>query len=89
MDADLRLERDGGRCVDSMNIEPPHEPPIGVRRSKPLWPWAWLALEGLATVRMVDRDSLGDGRVRAIASRLKDHETLGCCESAPSTAAPG
>jgi hypothetical protein len=26
MDADLRLEREGGRCVDSMNIEPPHEP---------------------------------------------------------------
>jgi hypothetical protein len=41
MDADLRLERDGGRCV---------EPPMGVRRPKPLWPWAWLALEGVATV---------------------------------------
>ena len=50
MDADLRSERDGGRCVDLMNIEPPHEPPMGVRRSKPLWPWAWLALEGVATV---------------------------------------
>jgi hypothetical protein len=47
MDADLRLER-GGRCVDSMNIEPPHEPPMVVRRSKPLWPrghgWLWKAL---------------------------------------------
>ena len=49
-DSDLRLDRDGGRCIDSMNIEPPHEPPTGLRRSNPIWPQAWLALEAVVTV---------------------------------------
>ena len=88
MDADLRLEREGGRCVDSMNIEPPHEPPMGVRRSKPLWPWA-AGFGRPCHRRMVDRDSLGDGRVRAMASGLKDHETLGCCAKRPKHGRPG
>jgi hypothetical protein len=47
---DLRLEGDGDRCIDSMNIEPPHEPATGLRRPRAIWPWAWLALEGVATV---------------------------------------
>jgi hypothetical protein len=80
MDADLRLEREGGRCVDSMNIEPPHEPRWACKRPKPWW---------RCHRRMVDRDSLGDGRVRVMASGLKDHETLGCCAKRPKHGRPG
>jgi hypothetical protein len=79
MDADLRLEREGGRCVDSMNIEPPHEPRWACKRPKPWW---------RCHRRMVDRDSLGDGRVRVMASGLKDHETLGCCAKRPKHGRP-